>query len=43
MLSSVNDETTIVESLRMGAVDFVRKPFLVKDLTARVSLRGWGW
>jgi DNA-binding response OmpR family regulator len=38
MLSSVNDETTIVDSLRMGAVDFVRKPFLVKELTARVSL-----
>lgn len=38
ILSSVDDETTIVECLHKGAVDFVRKPFLVKELTARVGL-----
>lgn len=38
ILSSVDDETTIVDCLHKGAVDFVRKPFLVKELTARVSL-----
>lgn len=38
ILSSVDDETTIVDCLHKGAVDFIRKPFLVKELTARVSL-----
>lgn len=38
MLSSLDDETTIVDCLQKGAVDFVRKPFLVKELTARVAL-----
>lgn len=38
ILSAIDDETTIVDSLRRGAIDFVRKPFLVKELTARVSL-----
>lgn len=38
MLSGVDDEDTIVDSLQMGAVDFVRKPFLVGELTARVNV-----
>lgn len=38
ILSSVDDETTIIDCLHKGAVDFVRKPFLIKELTARVNL-----
>ncbi len=38
ILSGIDDEGTVVDSLQMGAVDFVRKPFLVKELTARVRL-----
>lgn len=38
MLSGVDEEATVLESLRIGAVDFVRKPFRVDELTARVKL-----
>jgi DNA-binding response OmpR family regulator len=37
MLSGVDDESTIVDCLRLGAVDFVRKPFRVNELRARVD------
>lgn len=38
MLSAVDDEATVVECLRLGATDFVRKPFMVSELTARIAL-----
>lgn len=38
MLSGIDDETTVVDSLQLGAVDFVRKPFLIGELRARVGL-----
>lgn len=38
MCSGVEEEATIVDCLTKGAVDFVRKPFLVSELTARVAL-----
>jgi len=36
MLSAVDDEYTVVNSLQLGAVDFVRKPFNMQELLARV-------
>lgn len=39
MLSGVDDERTIVSSLDMGAVDFIRKPFRLPELMARVRQR----
>lgn len=38
MLSGIDDETTVVDSLQLGASDFVRKPFQVGELTARVQV-----
>lgn len=38
MLSGIDDEHTVIDSLQMGAVDFIRKPFLVGELTARVNV-----
>lgn len=38
MLSGVDEESTVVECLSLGAVDFVRKPFRVNELMARVGL-----
>ncbi|HEU4320727.1 MAG TPA: response regulator [Acidimicrobiia bacterium] len=38
MLSGVEDEATVVECLRIGAADFIRKPFLINELSARVTL-----
>lgn len=37
MLSGVDDERTVVESLESGAVDFVRKPFQLPELLARIK------
>ena len=37
MLSGVDEESTVIECLRLGAVDFIRKPFRVNELVARVS------
>jgi len=39
MLSAVDDEKTIVDSLDLGAVDFVQKPFRLRELLARVRQR----
>ncbi len=36
MLSGIDDEKTAVDSLEMGAVDFVRKPFRLPELLARI-------
>lgn len=38
MLSGVDEEDTVLACLRMGAVDYVRKPFRVNELVARVAL-----
>lgn len=39
MLSGVDDEKTVVDSLDLGAVDFVRKPFRLPELMARIRHR----
>ena len=39
MLSGVDDDRTVVSSLDMGAVDFIRKPFRLPELLARVRQR----
>ena len=39
MLSGVEDDRTVVSSFEMGAVDFVRKPFRLPELMARIKQR----
>lgn len=39
LLSAVDDDTTVVRSLELGAFDYIRKPFSVSELKARVSSR----
>lgn len=39
MLSGVDDDRTVVESLQRGAVDYVRKPFRLPELLARIHQR----
>jgi DNA-binding response OmpR family regulator len=39
MLSGVDDERTVVNSFESGAVDFIRKPFRLPELLARVRQR----
>ena len=39
ILTGVDDDRTAVESLDRGAVDFVRKPFRVPELLARIRSR----
>ena len=39
MLSGVDDDRTVVDSLDKGAVDFVRKPFRLPELMARIRHR----
>ncbi len=39
MLSGVDDDRTVVSSLDLGAVDFVRKPFRLPELMARIRQR----
>lgn len=39
MLSGVDDDRTVVSSLEHGAVDFIRKPFRLPELLARVRQR----
>lgn len=42
MLSGVDDERTVVESFGVGAVDYVRKPFHLPELLARIRQRTEG-
>jgi DNA-binding response OmpR family regulator len=37
MLSGVDDDRTVVESFDIGATDFVRKPFRLPELLARIK------
>lgn len=37
MLSGVDDENIVIESLEKGALDFIRKPFQIRELVARVK------
>ncbi len=39
MLSAVDDDTTVIQSLELGALDYIRKPFSMPELRARVSSR----
>lgn len=39
ILSAVDDDRTVVESFEVGAVDFVRKPFRMPELLARIRQR----
>jgi DNA-binding response OmpR family regulator len=39
MLSGVDDDRTVVGSFESGAVDFIRKPFRLPELLARVRQR----
>lgn len=39
MLSGVDDDHTVVGSFESGAVDFIRKPFRLPELLARVRQR----
>lgn len=36
MLSAMTDEEEVVRGLELGAIDYVRKPFSVRELLARV-------
>jgi DNA-binding response OmpR family regulator len=42
MLSGVDDDRTVVGSFESGAVDFIRKPFRIPELLARVRQRVQG-
>lgn len=39
LLSAVDDDATVVRSLELGAMDYVRKPFSVPELKARIAMR----
>jgi len=39
MLTGVDDDRTAVESFDRGAVDFVRKPFRITELMARIKMQ----
>jgi DNA-binding response OmpR family regulator len=39
MLSGVDDDRIVVGSFESGAIDFIRKPFLLPELLARVRQR----
>jgi DNA-binding response OmpR family regulator len=39
MLTGVDDDRTAVESFDRGAVDYVRKPFHITELLARIKMR----
>lgn len=42
LLSAVDDDSTVIRSLELGAFDYIRKPFSVPELKARIAgrLRG---
>ena len=39
VLTAVDDDDTVVRSFELGAADYVRKPFNMTELTARVNGR----
>jgi len=39
MLSAVDDDSTVIQSLELGALDYIRKPFSMPELRARVASR----
>lgn len=39
LLSAVDDDTTVIKSLELGAFDYIRKPFSVPELKARIAAR----
>jgi len=39
LLSGVDDDETVVKNLHLGSVDFVRKPFRMPELVARIRQR----
>lgn len=39
VLTAVDDDDTVVRSFELGAADYVRKPFSMSELTARVNGR----
>jgi DNA-binding response OmpR family regulator len=39
VLSAVDDDSTVVRSLELGAFDYIRKPFSMPELKARIAAR----
>jgi DNA-binding response OmpR family regulator len=39
VLTAVDDDDTVVRSFELGAADYIRKPFNMSELTARVNGR----
>lgn len=39
MLSAVKDDSTAIQSIELGATDFIRKPFRIPELVARIKQR----
>lgn len=39
ILSAVDDDDTVIRSLELGAFDYIRKPFSLPELKARVAAR----
>jgi DNA-binding response OmpR family regulator len=39
LLSAVDDDDTVIRSLELGAFDYIRKPFSVPELKARIAAR----
>ena len=37
LLSAVDDDTTVVQSFELGAFDYMRKPFSIPELKARLA------
>jgi DNA-binding response OmpR family regulator len=37
LLSAVDDDHTVIQSLQLGAADYIRKPFSMPELKARVT------
>lgn len=37
LLSAVDDDHTVIQSLELGAADYIRKPFSMPELRARVN------
>lgn len=39
MVSGVSGEADVITALELGAVDYIRKPFSIQELVARVKIR----